>query len=51
MKDIYCIVPVGTTVYGAADDFDRASMEMARWNETEQRHMEIVNVDLLEKDD
>jgi hypothetical protein len=51
MKDIYVVVPVGSKVYTAADDFDRASMEMARWNETEQRHMEIVNVELLEEDD
>lgn len=48
MRDIYVVVPVGTPILAAADDFDRASMAMAGepagvW--------EVRNIDLLEAGD
>lgn len=51
MKDIYVVVPKGTEVFAAADDFQRASMSLADLDEEDQRSMEIVNVDLLEEGD
>lgn len=47
MKDIYVVVPKGTTVKTAADDFDRASMAMAGL----PGDWQIVNVNLLEEGD
>lgn len=47
MKDIYVVVPKGTKIHAAADDFDRASESMAGATED----LEVVNVNLLEEDD
>lgn len=50
MRDIYVIVPKGTVVPAAADDFDRASMAMLSPG-LEQDMYEIVNVELYEEGD
>jgi hypothetical protein len=52
MKDIYVVVPHGTLVLAAADDFDRASMAMADHPLVcKELQMEVVNVNLLEEGD
>lgn len=47
MRDIYVVVPKGTRIHAAADDFDRASMSMAGLD----GDWEVVNTELLEEGD
>jgi hypothetical protein len=53
MKDVYVLrfMTNPYTVMAVADDFDRASMEMARYPREVQRNLVIENHDLLEEGD
>ncbi len=53
MRDVYVLrfLTSPYTVLAVADDFDRASMEMATYPREEQRNLIIENHDLLEDGD
>lgn len=50
MKDIYVVVPKGSRVIVAADDFQLAAMQLAGPG-MESDLYEVINVDMLERDD
>lgn len=54
MRDIYLVQlkpAFGGEVLHAADDFDRASMCMTKYEASSQARMHVVNVNLLEEGD
>lgn len=52
MKDIYVLHDISTGLLkAAADDFDRVSMESAKYSAEEQKTLRIDNIDLLEEGD
>lgn len=51
MRDIYVLVPRGTRVFIAADDHERADMELAKHPADVQDMLEVVNCDLLKTDE